>query len=441
MRATTISLALSLSCALGIVAFAQGGRAAPEELRRQVERRFEVVVVRDGLVLRADGPGRGGRAARTVEVSGGTIIVDGAPATGAELRDTLGADADLVLQLSYLDVATQRALFAEAGQGVLPTPAPPAPQPDLEPPDAPGRTRSRQSSERIRIGGSVRVESDELIRGDVLAIGGSARVFGEVRGDVAAIGGVVELGPTAIVGGDITVVGGTLRRDPGARVDGETHEVGIGAIDMSNWRFSAPSLAALWWGWTMSAVYSLFASIVRVAVLCLLAALVMLVARDYVERISARAAAEPFKAGAIGLLAQILFIPILVIVILLLIVTIIGIPLLVLVPFAILGLCIFGLIGFTAVGYHLGRLLTARLGWTDAGPFASTIAGILLVVSPVLVARLIGVGGGVLYPMTVALGLVGVIVEYIAWTVGFGAVALARFGKSGPLSSAQVAGP
>ncbi|OFW29616.1 MAG: hypothetical protein A3H97_01610 [Acidobacteria bacterium RIFCSPLOWO2_02_FULL_65_29] len=429
MKAKTICVALGLSWALCSAAFAQGGRAAPEELRRQVERRFEVVVVRDGLVLRADGPGRGARGARTVEVSGGTIIVDGAPATGAELRDTLGADADLVLQLSYLDVATQRALFTEAGRGVAPGPERPAAQPDLEPPDRREGARNRQASERIRIGGSVRVESDELIRGDVVAVGGSARVFGEVRGDVAAIGGVVELGPTAIVRGDVTVVGGTLRRDPGARIEGETHEIGIGAIDMSDWRFSMPSLAALWWGWTLSAVYSLVASIVRVSVLCLLAALVMLVARDYVERVSARAAAEPFKAGAIGFLAQVLFIPILVVVILLLVVTIIGIPLLVLVPFAILGLGIFGLIGFTAVGYHLGRLLTARLGWTDAGPFAATIAGILLVVSPVLVARLIGIGGGVLYPMTVGLGLVGVIVEYVAWTVGFGAVALARFGR------------
>jgi hypothetical protein len=431
MRAKTILAASWLSCAVAAVAFAQGGRAAPEDLRRQVERRFEVVVVRDGLVLRTTGANRN---ARTIEVSGGAILVDSAPATGAELREKLRDDADLVLQLSYLDVAAQRALFADAGRGAAP-PEPP-PQPDLERRE-PETRRSRQTNDRIRIfGGNVTVEADELVRGDVVAVGGSARVFGEVRGNVVAIGGYVELGPNAVVREDVTVVGGTLRRDPGARVDGGTHEISVGEIDLSGVRFPGPALATLWWGWTMSAVYSLVASIVRVSVLCLLAALVMLVARDYVEKISARAAAEPFKAGAIGFLAQVLFVPILVITILLLVVTIIGIPLLVLIPFAILGLCIFGLIGFTAVGYHVGRLLTARLGWADVGPFAATIAGILLVVSPVLVARLIGVAGGFLYPMTVGLGLVGVLVEYVAWTVGFGAVALARFGRPTPTVTA-----
>lgn len=424
MRAKTIPLALVLSSVIAAAALAQGGRAAPEDLRRQVERRFEVVVVRDGLVLRTTGANRG---ARTIEVSGGTIIVDSAPATGAELRDKLGADADLVLQLSYLDAAAQRNLFAGAGPGAAPSTPPPLP--DLEPRE-PETRRLRQTNDRIRIfGGNVTVDADELIRGDVVAVGGSVRVFGEVRGNVVAIGGYVELGPAAIVREDVTVVGGTLRRDPGARVDGGTHEITLGEIDISGLRFPGPALAALWWGWTMSAVYSLVASIVRVSVLCLLAALVMLIARDYVERVSARAAAEPFKAGAIGFLAQVLFVPILVITILLLVVTIIGIPLLVLIPFAILGLGIVGLIGFTAVGYHVGRLLATRLGWGDIGPFAATIAGILLVLSPVLVARLIGVGGGFLYPMTVGLGLVGVLVEYVAWTVGFGAVALAKFGK------------
>jgi hypothetical protein len=229
---------------------------------------------------------------------------------------------------------------------------------------------------------------------------------------------------------DVTVVGGTLRRDPAARIDGEINEIGIGAIDLSGVRWSPPSLATLWWGWTLGAAYALVATLVRLAVLCLLAALVLLLGRDYVERVSARAASEPLKAGAIGFLAQILFLPILVITIVLLVVTIIGIPLLLLLPFAMLGLGVFALIGFTAVGYHIGRLLVSRLGWDGAGPFGATIAGILIVVSPILLARLIGLGGGVLYPMTFGLAFVGFLLEYLAWTVGFGAVALDRFGKS-----------
>jgi hypothetical protein len=262
-----------------------------------------------------------------------------------------------------------------------------------------------------------------------VAIGGSARVLGEVRGEVVAIGGYVELGPKAIVRKGITVIGGTLRRDPAARVDGEVHEIGMGALDLSGLHWARPSLATFWWGRTLGAAFAFLATVVRVAVLCLLAALVILVGREYVERVSTLAAAQPLKAGAIGFLAQVLFLPILVITIVLLVVTIVGIPLLLLLPFALLGLGAVALIGFTAVGYHLGRLLGARLGWMNVGPYASTMAGILLLLSPLLLARLVGLGSGLLLPMTFGLGLIGVLVEYLAWTIGFGAVALVRFGR------------
>ena len=364
MRAKTIGLALLVSSVIGGAVSAQGGRMPPDELRRQAERRFEVVVVRDGLVLRRN-PAAGG--ARTIEVTGGQIVVDGAAATGVEVREKLREDADLILQLSYLNAAEQRALFSEPARGAGPTPpSPPEPSVDVERPDRPGEPRARSQRERIRIGGSVTVDEDETIRDDVVAIFGSAHVFGEVRGSIVAIGGDVELGPKAVVRGDVTAVGGQLRRDPAARIDGETHEIGVGGVEAGDRRISFPSLTTLWWGWTLGAFYSLIASIVRVAVLCLLAALVMLVARDYVERVGAQAAAEPFKSGAIGFLSQIFFVPVLVITILLLVVTIIGIPLLVLIPFAILGLGIFALIGFTAVGVSRGTdcVLTA---WLDRG--------------------------------------------------------------------------
>lgn len=421
MRSQTIGVALLFVLAAGGLAAGQTSRTTPDELRRQAERRFEVLTVREGLVLRPQGTGRG---VRTIEISGGAILVDGAPATGAELREKLGADADIVIQLSYLGEEEQRRLF---GSSVAPPPPPEPPSPPAERVE-PRRSDMRRSAQRIRIGGSVHVDADEYITGDVVAIGGSATVLGEVRGEVVSIGGTVELGPNARVHRNVTVVGGLLRRDPTSRIDGEIHEVGLGAFDLNGIRWAPPSLTRLWWGWTLGAAYALVATLIRIAVLCLLAALVVLIGRDYVEHVSARAAAEPLKAGVIGFLAQVLFLPILVITIILLVVTIIGIPLLLLLPFALLGLGVVGLVGFTAVGYHLGRVLTARMGW-NVGPYWSTIAGVLLVASPLIIARLIGLGGGPLFPMTLGLGLIGVLIEYLAWTIGFGAVALARFSK------------
>jgi hypothetical protein len=423
-----IAALFPLVAGIAVPASGQNARLAPEDLRRQVERRFDVLVVRDGLALKPTAP-RGG--VRAIEVSGGEIIVDGAPATGAELRDKLGSDGDLIIQLSYLDVAAQRQLFESATPAAAPAEPPAAPSlppPSTAPPERPDFPRGRRSRDRVRIGGSVDVAEDEVVQGDVVAVGGSVRVMGEVRGEVVAIAGRVELGPNAVVRRDVTVVGGPLQRHPTARIEGEINEIGIGNIDLSGVSWTPPSLGALWWNWTLGAAYALVATLVRVAVLCLLAALVVLIGRDYVERISARAAAEPLKAGAVGFLAQVLFLPILIITIILLVVTIVGIPLLALIPFAILGLCVFALVGFTAVGYHVGRLLAARFGWS-LGPIGATMAGVLLVVSPILLARLIGLGGGILYPMTIGLGFVGILVEYLAWTVGFGAVALSRFGK------------
>ena len=108
-------------------------------------------------------------------------------------------------------------------------------------------------------------------------------------------------------------------------------------------------------------------------------------------------------------------------------ITIIGIPLLLLLPFVLLGLIVVALVGFTSVAHYLGRLVAARMGWSVDNPYLTTITGIVLVMSPVLLARIAGLGGGIMFPMTAGLSLIGVLVEYLAWTVGFGAVALARF--------------
>jgi hypothetical protein len=184
--------------------------------------------------------------------------------------------------------------------------------------------------------------------------------------------------------------------------------------------------------------FALMSTLVRFGIMCALASIVLLIAGDYVERVSTHAAAEPIKAGFVGLLAQLLFIPLLATTIVLLVVTIIGIPLLVLVPFAILALLVLCVVGFTAVAHHVGRLVSARLGSTPPNPYLTAIVGIVAVMSPILVGRILGLAGGLLFPLTAALAFLGFVVEYVAWTVGLGAVALSRFTR-GPSVSAPPA--
>jgi hypothetical protein len=401
--------------------------AAPQgsDLRRELDQRFDALPLTRGILLTPRSPIPG---VRSIELSGGIVSIDGVPVSGAEIRSRLGPDADSVLRLSLLDEATQRTFAAGAGPAAPRETAPAAPSAaPAEPLDtvpAPFFRRVR-GDDRVAIGArGVTVEAGEIVRGNAVAIGGHLRVLGEVRGDAVSIGGGVELGPRAVVGRNVVVVGGALQRDPSARIGGEVQEIGWGSAQFDDWWRRA---------WTgvrpagpfLGASFALAVTIMRVALVCLLAALILLLGRDYVERIGARAAAEPIKAGAIGLLAQILFFPLLIATIVVLVVTIIGIPLLVLVPFVVLGLVVIALVGFTSVAYCIGRLFSAKVGWTN-GPYAATIAGIFVLVSPLLLARL----AGLVLPMTFGFGIIGSIVEYLAWTVGFGAVALTRFSKT-----------
>jgi hypothetical protein len=443
MNAVLLTLLVAWSSA-SIAGAAQRAERDPERetLGRQIEQRFDVLPVQGGVVLK---PKAVNRNARSIELTNGAIAIDGEPVTGAELRRRLGGDADAILRLSYLAAAEQRALF-EPRSAVQPTPptvppaataptaeaAPTAPEAPTAP-TPPTRPRRGRSSDRVRIGGGVQVNSDETIDGDVVAVGGGANVDGPVRGDVVAIGGGVTLGSHADVDGDVTVIGGTLTRDPAARVGGEIHEIGLG--DVNFWPglrrgrppFRGPN--GVFVGSAFGSVFALVSTVTRLGVLCILASIVLLFGREYVERVSLRAASEPMKAGLVGVLIQLLFFPVLLATIFVMLITIIGIPLLVLIPFALLAFALLFLVGFTAVAYDVGRLATSRFGWDGQNPYLVAAMGIAVVLSPVLLSRLIGLAGGLVWPITGTLLVLGLLAEYLVWTVGLGSVALVRFDR------------
>lgn len=407
---------------LMLAAIGASAQSNVDELRTRLETRFEIVPIANGVVLTP----RFKTSIRSIELSDATIAIDGAPVTGRELSDRLGpADTDMVLQLSYLDSAARRSLAA--GKTPPAKPADPAPSVDSPPmePEAPRIPRARRREDIVRIGGSVSVDSDEYVRGDVVVIGGSANIDGEVNGDVAVVGGSARLGPKADVRGDITVVGGGLARDPGAITRGAINEVGFGGIP---WRGEWGRRDS--WDW-MDGIYPvarLTGTLVRVMLLILLTTLVLFVAKPPVEQIADRVAADPVKSWFVGFLAEMLFIPVLIMAAVVLAISIIGIPLLLLLPVAIVALLVVMLVGFTAVAYHIGRLLQDKVDALRSRPYAATFAGILLIVSPVLLARLVGLTGDlgfVVWPIAA----VGFLLEYSVWTAGLGAAALVRFNR------------
>jgi hypothetical protein len=68
------------------------------------------------------------------------------------------------------------------------------------------------------------------------------------------------------------------------------------------------------------------------------------------------------------------------------------------------------------------------LGWDAQNQYFVAAMGIAVVLSPVLLSRLVGFAG-FFWPITMMLLVLGLVTEYVVWTVGLGAVALLRFDR------------
>jgi hypothetical protein len=378
-----------------------------------------------------------------IELRDGTIAINGHLATGAEVRERVGRDADTVVELSYFDLATQRRMLLpndgrssqrEATRQAAELPAPPAPAEPTEPlvPPVPDRAFRREVEARVRIGGNITVDEDEQVNGPVVAVGGSVTVNGRIRDAVVAVGGNIHLGPRADVRGDVTVVGGTIERDAGASVSGKVNEVAFsfpGIRIRPGWDFR-------WNPWFDAGpwrVFRLLGSLLRMALFTLLATLVLLLAPRAVDRVQVAVTTQPWKAALAGLLAQLFFVPLVVLVVVVLAVSIIGIPLLVLVPFGILAFFVALILGFAGAACALARLVQHRFSWPAQASFSLLIVGLALIWGITVVGRLLGLGGGPLALMAALLVVVGFLFEYAAWTVGLGGALLTRFGRHGAL--------
>jgi hypothetical protein len=412
---------------------ATASRTALQQLRDRAERRFQVIEVRRGMLLV---PKAEAARARTIDINDGQVAVDGVPLTGRELRDRLGEDADLVAQLSFLDADGRRAFFA----GATAAPAPPVlPEPAVAAPAEPKEAgwsevgRYRHGGARVRFGGDVTVAEDEVIGDDVVAILGSARVDGRVDGNVVAVGGSIHLGPKASVRGDVTAVGGSVERADGTEVSGQINEIRIGRPTFGPFVNVHPWRDWHWFGDTVrnpfGGSFDLMATLVRVGLVGLLAALMIAVVPTPVRRVADRVATEPWRSGFVGLAAQLLFVPLLVITVVILAVSIIGIPLLLLVPFALIAVAIALVMGFAGSACALGRWIGSRAGGGVPGLLVSLVVGVAVVFALTIIARFLGLAG---LPVGILLGAVlavGFFVEYVAWTVGLGGLLLSRFGR------------
>ena len=391
------------------------------DIRADIEAEYQVTTITGGLGLMPRDVDHG---FALIELRDGTIAIDGEPMSGQELVARLGAASDLILRLTYLDAATQRSLFGLTSLGSVPPAAPAAP---VEP-VAPILDRHVVRGDIVAIGGREHVTVDERVQGDVIVIGGSLVIDGEVLGRITVIGGSAEFGPEAIARREVTIIGGRLRRDQDARFLRGVNEVRFDMIDFDFFdvgglpriRLPRPSMQIF-------RSLDLVGTLIRFAFFGLLGSVVLLVAARSSDRVARRVALEPVKAGFVGLLAQFLFVPLLVTGILLLVVTIIGIPLLVLVPVVFVGALVVMVLGFTGTAQGVGQALGGGAGSGPRSAFVLFWLGLGIVMTPTLFGEALGLMAGRFGFFAVILGIIGFVVEYIAWTVGVGAVILNRF--------------
>jgi cytoskeletal protein CcmA (bactofilin family) len=82
--------------------------------------------------------------------------------------------------------------------------------------------------EIIKFASDIHVAEDELVEGDVVAIGGDITIEGTVTGDVVTTGGDIYVTSTAEVQGDIAATFGEVTIEAGALIEGEVIEVDMG---------------------------------------------------------------------------------------------------------------------------------------------------------------------------------------------------------------------
>jgi len=484
-RLSLRAAAMLLFLGLGL-AWTPAAQAAPqnapaasgEELRDALASRYEALPIRNGVVLK---PRQERLGVRTIEVTNDTIAVNGERVTPGVLRAWIGEEAEAILRLQALSNSDRRALLGLEGAGAAIPPVPPLPPPVPEPGDeeevveeVPQLSETSETSEtpevievpadetpeegstaddhgarstgsRVNFGGSVTVKKGERVEdvvavggpvvidgeveGDVASVGSSVHVNGKVGGEVSAVGGHVYLGPNSEVDGDVASVGGTIHRQPGAKIGGNASEVGMVPFlrgghwkDRGDWDFSPWSF----WGSSMEVAANLFGLIVLALFVCL----TILVAREPLERVDRQLVAQPWMCCVAGLLALLLFVPLVVVVTVLLAITIVGCALFLLYPFIAIALVLYALLGYTAVAHRVGRWIEGRFGRMQGNVYGAALLGLAAIEVWTLLGHVFGMGGGPLGFFSVMFLLFGWAVTSAAWIFGIGAVILARFGTA-----------
>lgn len=263
-------------------------------------------------------------------------------------------------------------------------------------------------------GGDIDVQGK--VEGMVFTLFGNINVDGEVGNAAVAPFGGVRVGGNGKVAGD--VVASNIDKEPGGRIGGFRNELFFNFLG-DTWE----PRGAHWAQTTLTVIVLL-----KVLFWVFLVLLAHALAARNVAKVKAKIQMSFFKSFIVGILTQILFLPLL----LLLIMTIIGIPVAVfLIPLMIVAAVI---LSQAAIGLYLGEKIDENTNLKFATPLGKTLAGLLALQSvPLLsVAFAWGTGssllGGSFRVLAFSTIVLSMLLGYVVVTLGTGAVVMTRFG-------------
>lgn len=241
----------------------------------------------------------------------------------------------------------------------------------------------------VRIGDNATVEWNETVSNFVV-IGGDATVNGTVSEDAVVIGGDLNVGPTGKIHGASVAIFGKIIKDPGAEVSNDTFEFS---------RYLIPSFIIPIVGICTLGFFWVIMLVGFTAIFLLIAILFT----PRVGRVSFYVEKHFWKSLYYGLIALVLFLP----VIIFLIVSVIGIPL---IPIVMIALSAATLFGYTAICQLIG--LKCFKAIKKSG-------------QPMILEVLVG---AVILGFITFVPVVGWAIKLLAWLAGLGATAATKFG-------------
>lgn len=142
-----------------------------------------------------------------------------------------------------------------------------------------------------RFGRDQRVHEDEVVRGQVVVVGGNLRVDGEITGGAVVIAGNIEVGPRGRIEGQAVAVAGRVTSAPGAAVRG--------ALSLS--AFSTPLFRR--WGARAQQAGEIVADLLKVVLLLVLSRLLLRLLGPQLESARREFASGGWRCIGLGLFA------------------------------------------------------------------------------------------------------------------------------------------